>query len=225
MFIEDFEELTKPDQAIFRTTMNNILYNCFIIRRVYSKTTHMNKINSNYLFIERHFELFVDYVSYMGMDISKDDENGVIFISSTDDSNRIRLDGITTLIVYALRSYYESKMTDNPSINQVYMDSTAIKVLLKELGLTSVTKRISGTTIASSLRTLALYNIVVIAQHSFSEVNYAFYILPSIRYVISNAKLNVLYNSIKDINDGKDTVDDDAENTMFKDSDDGGSEE
>jgi len=224
MFIEEFEKLTKPDQAVFRSAMNNVLYNCFIVRRIYSKTTNMNKINSNYLFIERHFELFVDYVSYMGMDISKDDENGVIFISSTNDSNRIRLDGITTLIVYALRSYYESKISDSPSINQVYMDSTAIKVLLKELGLTSVTKRISGTTIAASLRTLAQYNIVVIAQHSFSEVNYAFYILPSIRYVISNSKLNVLYNSIKDINDEKETTKEDDENTIFKVSKDGGTE-
>lgn len=215
MFIEEFEKLTKADQNIFRKTISSLLFTCFIVRRVYSKVTHMNVINSNYLFIERHFDLFIDYLSYMGMDISKDDENGVIFVSSDDETNKIQLDGVTTLIIYALRSYYEDKLSANPAANEIYMDSTAIKSLLKELGLTSVTKRISSLTIAQSLRKLAFYNIVVIADRSFSESFYAFYILPSIRYVISNAKLNSLYNSIEDIKAEKESVNQDSSNTMF----------
>ena len=82
----------------------------------------------------------------------------------------------------------------------MFIDSTSLKVLLKDLGLTSVSRRISALSLTASLRNLSSYNIVVIAKGSFGDAYYAFYILPSIRYVISNAKLNSLYNSIKDIN-------------------------
>lgn len=54
-----------------------------------------------------------------------------------------------------------------------------------------------------------MYQIVVIAKGSFSEQSYAFYILPSIRYVISNAKLNALYAAIKSINEGGDNPSED----------------
>jgi hypothetical protein len=154
----------------------------------------------------------------MGIDISKDDDNGVIFASSTDESNKIQIDGVTTLIIYALRSYYETKLSENPTTNEIYMDSTAIKSLLKELGLTSVTKRISTLTIAQSLRKLSFYNIVVLADKSFSESSYAFYILPSIRYVISNAKLNSLYNSIEEIKETKEK-ENEIEDSVFNTSD------
>jgi hypothetical protein len=199
MFQEEFDKLSKGDQAQFRSVLNNLLYDCYIVRRVYDRASNMNKISPDYLFIERHFDTFVDYLSYGGMEISKDDDAGVIFLTSEDETNRIRIDGITTLIIYALRSYYEGKIKDNPSVNEIYIDATQLKILLKDLGITSVTKRISSSAIASSLRTLALYNIVVIAQHSFSDLSYAFYILPSIRYIISNAKLNALYNAIAEI--------------------------
>ena len=41
-----------------------------------------------------------------------------------------------------------------------------------------------------------MYNIVCRAKNTFSDPSYSFYILPSIRYVISNAKLNALYDQI-----------------------------
>lgn len=219
MFVEDYEKLTKADQVVFRKVINSLLFTCYIVRRAYSKSTKMNVINSDYLFVERHYNLFVDYLSYMGIDISKDDDSGVIFASSIDETNRIQLDGVTTLIIYALRSYYEQKISDNPTANEIYMDSTAVKSLLKELGLTSVTKRISSITISQSLRKLAFYNIVVLSDKSFSESTYSFYILPSIKYVISNAKLNSLYNSIENIKEEKNELNQDSENTMFNTSD------
>jgi hypothetical protein len=37
-----------------------------------------------------------------------------VFLSSDDESNRIRVDSVTTLVLYALRSYYEDKSKDAP---------------------------------------------------------------------------------------------------------------
>jgi hypothetical protein len=203
MFEEEFEKLSHGDQILFRKVVSDLLYRCYIVRRIYDRASKMNKVSSDYLFIERHYDLISAYFSFAGMELSKDDDNGVCFLTSEDETNRMRIDGITTLIVYALRSYYEEKLKDNPSVNEIYLDSIGLKVLLKDLGLTTVTRRISVASIAISLRTLSTYQIIAIAKGSFSEASYAFYILPSIRYIISNAKLNALYSAVKEINDGQ----------------------
>jgi len=196
MFEEDFEKLNHGDQSQFKRVVNYLLYRCYIVRRIYDRTMKMNKISADYLFVERNFDIISDYLSFIDMTLVKDDDNGVCFLTSGDDSNKIRVDGVTTLIIYALRSYYEDKIKDNPSINEIYIDSTTLKLLLKDLGLTTVSRRISAVSIASSLRMLSMYNIVTLAKGSLSESTYAIYILPSIRYVISNAKLNALYSSL-----------------------------
>ncbi len=200
MFEEEYNKLSKGEQNQFKKVVSDILFHCYIVRRSYDKATSMNKISPDYLFLERYFDLISDYLSFLGVELSKDDDNGVAFIVSEDDYNKVRIDGVTTLILYALRSYYEDKLKDNPAVNEIFIDTTGLKVLLKDLGLTSVSRRFSTQTIAASLRTLSYFNIIAIAKGGFSEPYCAFYILPTIRYVISNAKLNALYNSIQEMN-------------------------
>ena len=196
MFIEEYEKLSRGEQNQFKEVVNTLLFRCFLVRKSFDKVSNMSKISSSYLFVERHFNLINDYLSFAGMEISKDDDNGVIFLTSEDETNRLRLDSVTTLLVYALRSFYEDRIAKKPTSLEVYIDSTSFKLLLKELGLTTVNKRLSSVSIASSLRNLAMYNIVCRAKNTFSDPSYSFYILPSIRYVISNAKLNALYDQI-----------------------------
>lgn len=202
MFEEDFDKLSRGEQGQFRKVLSDLLYHCYIVRRVYDRATKMNKVSPDYLFIERHYDLIGDYLSYAGMQINKDDDAGVVFLSSDDESNRIRVDSVTTLVLYALRSYYEDKIKDAPETNEIYCDAVSLKVLMKDLGLTAVSRRISALSLGAALRTLSMYNIVSIVRGSFSEPSYSFYILPSIRFVISNAKLNALYNAIKNVSDG-----------------------
>lgn len=196
MFVEEFEKLSRGEQNQFKNIVNDVLYKCFIVRKSFDKQSNMNKINPSYLYIERHFDLFNDYLQYMDMEIVKDDDNGVIFLTSEYEKNRLRLDSVTTLIVYALRSYYETKLGQDPNNNEVYIDSVNLKLLLKDLGLSTANKRLSMVSIAAALRQLDMFNIICKAKHSYSDASYSFYILPSIRYVISNAKLNALYDSI-----------------------------
>lgn len=207
MFQEDFEKLSRGEQRQFEDAINDLLYTCFIVRKSFDRTTNMSKISPTYLFIERHFNLINDYVGYMGMDLSKDDPSGVIFLTSQGGKNRLRIDSVTTLLVYALRSYYEEKVKDNPSLTDTYINSTTLKMLLRDKGLMKVNKRLSTVALASGLKTLASFNIIVRAQHSFNDANYSFYILPSIRFVISNSRMNALFDEVTRINDGTDDID------------------
>ena len=206
MFQEDYEKLTRCEQRQFEDAVNDLLYTCFIVRKSFDRATNVSKISPTYLFIERHYNLINDFVGFIGLDLVKDDQNGVIYLNSEEGRNRIRIDSVTTLLVYALRSYYEEKVSDNPSLTETYMDSTTLKMILRDKGLMKVNKRLSTNALASGLKTLASYNIIARAQHSFYDSSYSFYILPSIRYVISNSKMNALYDEVTKIAEGNESV-------------------
>lgn len=206
MFQEDYEKLTRGEQRQFEDAVNDLLYTCFIVRKSFDRATNVSKISPTYLFIERHYNLINDFVGFIGLDLVKDDQNGVIYLNSEEGRNRIRIDSVTTLLVYALRSYYEEKVSDNPSFTETYMDSTTLKMILRDKGLMKVNKRLSTNALASGLKTLASYNIIARAQHSFYDSSYSFYILPSIRYVISNSKMNALYDEVTKIAEDNESV-------------------
>lgn len=206
MFQEDYEKLTRGEQRQFEDAVNDLLYTCFIVRKSFDRATNVSKISPTYLFIERHYNLINDFVGFIGLDLVKDDQNGVIYLNSEEGRNRIRIDSVTTLLVYALRSYYEEKVSDNPSLTETYMDSTTLKMILRDKGLMKVNKRLSTNALASGLKTLASYNIIARAQHSFYDSSYSFYILPSIRYVISNSKMNALYDEVTKIAEDNERV-------------------
>lgn len=206
MFQEDYEKLTRGEQRQFEDAVNDLLYTCFIVRKSFDRATNVSKISPTYLFIERHYNLINDFVGFIGLDLVKDDQNGVIYLNSEEGRNRIRIDSVTTLLVYALRSYYEEKVSDNPSLTETYMDSTTLKMILRDKGLMKVNKRLSTNALASGLKTLASYNIIARAQHSFYDSSYSFYILPSIRHVISNSKMNALYDEVTKIAEDNESV-------------------
>ena len=193
MFQEEYEKLTHGDKAMFSETVNDLLYQCFIVRKSYDRKTKMFRMDPGYFFIERYYSLFEEYLSYMDMQLSKNDEDGVIFVTSGAERNHLRFDPTTTLVVYALRSYYEGAIEKAPQETEVLMTSGAMNSLVSEMGLSNLSKRLSPSTIASALRVLDGFNIVSKANNTYGDPSYSFFIMPTIRYVISSEKLNALY--------------------------------
>ena len=196
MFQEEYEKLSHSDRTLFSETVNDLLYQCYIVRKSYDRKSKMFRMDPGYYFIERYFSLFEEYLSYMDMQLSKNDQDGVIFVTSGAERNHLRFDPTTTLVVYVLRSYYEGAIEKAPQETEVLMTSGAINSLVNELGLSTLSKRLSPTTIASALRVLDGFNIVTRANTSYGDPSYSFYIMPTIRYVISSEKLNALYTML-----------------------------
>ena len=196
MFQEEYEKLSHSDRTLFSETVNDLLYQCYIVRKSYDRKSKMFRMDPGYYFIERYFSLFEEYLSYMDMQLSKNDQDGVIFVTSGAERNHLRFDPTTTLVVYVLRSYYEGAIEKAPQETEVLMTSGAINSLVNELGLSTLSKRLSPTTIASALRVLDGFNIVTRANNSYGDPSYSFYIMPTIRYVISSEKLNALYTRL-----------------------------
>lgn len=194
MFEEKFKSLSRSDKQQFSEVVSDLLYQCYVTRRIYDRKSHMFVANPDYLFLERNESIIEEYLSYLDIQLSPSEQDGVFFLTSGADKNHLRLDSVTTLIVYALRSYYEGEVSKSPEQPEVMMTYGQLAALLQELGLSNVSKHISSTSIASSLRTLDSFNIVNRARGTYSDPSYSFFILPSIRFVISNEKMNALYS-------------------------------
>lgn len=192
-FQEDYDALTTGEKNQFSDTMNNLLFHCFIVRKRFDPSTGLDKIQYDYSFIERHFSLFEGYLDFIDMTLQKDEDNGVIYLRSAADKNRERVDTATTYVVYTLRDYYEDAISKQPNLLQVRMESTELRQRLSDLGLSTAAKRLSLQTIAGAMKTLASFNVIAKGVGSFNDNTYNFFILPSIKYVISTEKMNALY--------------------------------
>lgn len=192
-FQEDYDKLSTGEKSQFSETMNNLLYHCFIVRKRYDVTTGLEKVQYDYTFIEKHYSLFEEYLDFIDMVISKDDDSGVIFLRNALDKNRERVDTATTFVIYTLRDFYEDSLEKQPNVLQVAMDSTQLRQKLSDLGLSTASKRLSLQTISGAMKTLASFNIIARGRGSFNDNNYSFFILPSIKYIISTSKMNALY--------------------------------
>ncbi|MCI1735401.1 MAG: DUF4194 domain-containing protein [Bacilli bacterium] len=193
-FEEEYQKLSSNERNQFATVVSDLLYDVYIVRKVYDRKSQMFVINPDYLYLERNFSLVETYLGFLDITLSKSDDDGVIFILSGGDFNHLRLDTVTTLVVYALRSFYEGQVAKAPEQNDVLMTSGALNSYLSEMGLSNITKRLSATSVSSSLRTLDSFNVVSKASGTYGDPSYSFFILPPIRYVISNDKMNALYN-------------------------------
>ncbi len=194
MFQEDYDKLTRGEKTQFAEVLNDLLYECFIPRKLYDRKSSMFKANPDYLFLERHLSLFKDYLSYMEIEVEQSEEDGLVYVVSALEKNHLRIDVVTTLIVFALRSYYEEAISREPETVEVDMSYGSLAAFLQEKGLSNLTKRLSSTTIAGALRTLDSFNVVTRLQGNYGDPSYRFFILPTIRYVISSEKMNALYN-------------------------------
>ena len=188
--------MSRSDRELFAETVNDLLYQCYIVRKSYDRKTKMFRTDPGYLFIERYYSVIEDYLSYMDMQVSKNDDDGVVFVTSGAERNHYRFDPTTTLVVYALRSYYEGAIEKAPQETEVLMTNVTMNSLVTQMGLSNLSKRLSPTTIASALRLLDSFNIVTRANNNYGDPSYSFFILPTIRYVISSEKLNALYSML-----------------------------
>ncbi|MBQ8141952.1 MAG: DUF4194 domain-containing protein [Bacilli bacterium] len=194
MFTEEYEKLSRGDRTLFSEVVNDLLFQCYIVRRGYDRKSKMFRAEPNYLFIERYYSMIEEYLSYMDLQLTKNDEDGVIFVTSGADRNHVRFDPTTTLIVFALRSFYEGQLEKKPEESEVLMTSSQLNSLVSDMGLSSLSKRLSSSTISTALRVLDGFNVVCKANNSYGDPSYSFFIMPTIRYVISSEKLNALYS-------------------------------
>ena len=197
MFDERYEGLTSKEKDIFAHCVNNLMLKSFILRENYDRQSKIMKPNPDYSFVEKHIDLVRDYLAYSGWIVDKDSNLGVILIQNEFNENRIRMDFMTSLMIYALRYAYEIQREQNSMTQEVYFSSASLIQLMLEKSLLQDGKRPSATSLAASYRFLEAHNIITRISGDFRDRDLQFYILPSILYVIDNDRINAIFEQVE----------------------------
>ncbi len=201
MFSDEYNKLSASDQQTFASVTNRLLLKGFIIRDIFDVKEKIMRVNPDYRFIERYFNAFESYLKFSGWHIEKDAILGVIALSNEFSENRLRIDRETSLILFALRLIYENERSETSDGEfSIFMTTPALIKEMIEHNITMPGKRLTGRSIAKSLRFLVNHNILSKVSGNYDEGNISFYILPSIVYALDNDKIVAMSNILSELN-------------------------
>lgn len=204
MFEEEFVKLSSQDQNEFARIVNALMLKSFVVRESFDSREKMMKINPEYRFIERYYEIFEEYLKYSGWHLEKDVTNGVIAIYNEYEQNRLRIDRETSLILFTLRLIYETKKAESNSPGEsLYMTTPELLKTMIEYGITMQGKRLTGRLLGRSLRFMAAHNIICKVSGSYDEGNVTFYILPSITFAVDSQKIAAMSDALERLKEGE----------------------
>ena len=204
MFETEFEKLSNGEQNEFARVTNTLLLKSFIVRDVFDNKEKAMRINPDYRFSERHFDLINDYLKYTNWMMEKDVLNGVVALINLNEQNRLRMERETSLILFVLRLIYETEKNESSQTGEaIYITTPTLLKTMIDHNITMSGKRMSGRLFAKSLRFLANHNIIAKVSGSYDEGNVAFYILPSILFAVDNQKIKAMSEALEQLKVGE----------------------
>ena len=208
MFSEQFAQLSGSDQTRFAEIVNKILLKGFVVRDIFDSREKIIRVNPDFRFIERQFDLINDYLKFSGWVLNKDLILGVFYLVNTFEDNRIRIDRETSLVLFTLRLIYEDEKEEggSSSTQSIYMTTPSLIKMMVDHGITMPGKRLTGRLIGKSLRFLNNHNLISNVSGSYDEGNVSFYILPSIKYAIDNEKIVAMSNALDQLNSQEESL-------------------
>lgn len=191
MWFDEYEQLTHTEKEEFIRTANQLLSRTFIVRDRYSSKEKCLKLNPDYRFIERHLELFQQYLRLSGWELQKDNNYGVIALYNRFDLNRAHLDKRTTIILYVLRLIYEEKREKLSLKREIVTRVGEVVEKMINLGLTD--KKPSNKDLINAFGALSRYQIIDRLESDVTQPETGIIIYPSILFVVTNEKISEIY--------------------------------
>ena len=190
MIDEQYQRLGMMDKENFSRIVNQLLAHTFLLAEDYDFAEGISRVNKDYLFAERNFDLFQEYFSMAGFRLERDSGYGVITLVSSYDGNRVRFDKFTTVLVYALRLMYEEEREKLTLTKEIVVTTGDIVKKLFHLG--AIAKRPANLVLHDSLRTLGKFKVVVKKDGAWEDPETRILILPTILFIVSNEQISNL---------------------------------
>lgn len=194
MWFDEYEQLTHTEKEEFIRTANQLLSRTFIIRDRYNSREKRLKLNPDYRFIERHLEIFRQYLRLSGWELQKDNNYGVIALYNRFELNRAYLDKRTTIILYILRLIYEEKR-EKLSLKREIITRVG-EVVEKMINLGLADKKPSNKDLLNAFGALRRYQIIDRLDSDLTQPETGIIIYPSILFIVTNEKISEIYELI-----------------------------
>ena len=194
MWLDTYNTLTNSERERFAKLLNYLLNKTYVTREIFESKDRLGKINADYRFIEKYYDMFEGYLKVMNYKLSTDEVLGVIYLEKDYGYNKLRLDKLTTLVLFTLRTVYDEEKERNATSSVVY--TTTASIMYKLLELKIVTKRPTMKDIVDSIRLLVNQNILTKIEGSIDDSSCQLAILPTILLAVSNEKIDAIYSMV-----------------------------
>ena len=191
MWLEKYQKLSSIDRHKFGELANELLNKNFILAYHYDNKNRVRRPNSNYNFIVRNFEIFENYFAMTHYKLERDDNYHVISLSNELGYNHQKMDKYTTLFLLTLRLMYDEAKEQAATSEVVY--TTTSQIIYKMIDLKLIDKKPTIKSTVDVLRFMASHNIITKIDKSFDDFSANLVILPTILFVISNEKINAIF--------------------------------
>lgn len=193
--LEKYESFSTREKEEFRDICNELFDKTFLNEEVISNNGGF-VINEKFNFVRRNFELFEEYFMLSGWILERKN-NETICIRNETGSNRVILKLLTTKMLIALRVMYDEKRKTSSNSNRVQFKlSELYNKMLHDFGL--IDSMPSKTDRDSSIKIIEKYNIIVKAAVAEDEMDNVYVIMPSITVAVSDDRINMIYNQLKE---------------------------
>ena len=190
MFEQEYNNLYESEKEEFRRVVNYLLSKTFIIRDVYDKQAKKMITSNEYLFMEKYYDIFEEYLSIAGWKLNKEPIEGLYFVENIFGQNKAKFDSFTTYILLALMITYEESAPITTLGNSVITTTYDVISKMQILGL--ITKKPSKEQFKVAFRRLEQFNVILRLNTSQDVELWKIMILPSIHHVIDYDKLKEL---------------------------------
>jgi len=194
MWLDTYNNLTNAEKERFSKLVNYLLNKTYVCREIYETKDKLGKINADYRFIEKFYDLFEGYLKVINYTLKTDEVIGVIYLENEYGYNKLRLDKLTTLVLFTLRTIYDEEKERNASSSVVYISTASL--IYKLLELKVVSKKPTMKNITDSLRILVTQNILTKIEGSLDDSACQLAILPTILLIVSNEKIDAIYSMV-----------------------------
>jgi hypothetical protein len=189
MIMEIFKEsVVQKDK--FRAAANKLLNHCFILKK-------KEDTRNDYIFILQNKEHFNDYFDLLGYKIEINEMQGVIGITSTSGTGRLRLSKMASIFLLILRLLYIEKRKEL-SLNEevvVLTDEVQQKYAMLKIDAKS---NLDKTNLRDNMKLFRKYNIISNIDTDVTMSDARIKIFPSVLFAVPNENLAQMYEAISE---------------------------
>lgn len=189
---KEFTALTERDREEFSRVISLLFDQTFLVRNVWESRERRLVTNQHYRFVERLLPILSMYLSVSGFYLQVDGQRGVIALYNRYDRNRMRMDKLTTYVLYALRLIYDEQMEQASMRREVIILLREVHLKLHTIGLTD--RKVGAIDLQTALNQLRRRAILERIEGDAKDIESRWLIYPSIAILVSDERINAIYH-------------------------------
>ncbi|MCY6354990.1 DUF4194 domain-containing protein [Clostridium sp. ZS2-4] len=181
------EEFNIKNKENFKKVCNKLLSVCFICKK-------KEDTKSDYYFVESNLEVLNEYLGLLDYEIEINKTIGVAQLINKNNSNKVNLKLIDSILLLILRILYHEKMEELSLTEDIMVQISEIQE--KFIALEFQDKLMDKTKLLDGLRTLKKYNIIQNLDSNMTLGDSRIIIYPSILMALRMEDITKVYEKL-----------------------------